>query len=233
MRLYLSFSLGTYSYFYFITKDFSESDGFEGTSPCSSLARTPLKKNASVPNSPTSKAMDFFNENDCSSGGDFPDSPLKRGSNNSSKSSRQQDEILKNYQELQRKINMEFEKKKAEWEKIRPLVIQLNNSVPTYLKEDLSLPGTPSKIISNIALNEENLSADFKKKLDEWRTKKNQQSMKESSKKQQQPDWHLWKTGQMKFENQGLIALPDAKNLPEDFQKKLSRLALYRRQIMC
>lgn len=121
---------------------------------------------------------------------------------------------------------MEFEKKRIEWDKMRPLVVQLNNSVPCYLKEDLSLPTTPKHIISNIVLNEENLSADFKKKLDEWRTKKSQQSLKESSKKQQQPtpDWHLWKTGQMKFENQGLIALPDAKDLPEDFQKKLSKL---------
>lgn len=118
---------------------------------------------------------------------------------------------------------MEFEKKKVEWEKMRPLVLHLNNSVPTYLKEDLSLPNTPKHIISNITLNEENLSADFKKKLDEWRSKKNQQSLKDSSKKQSQPDWQLWRTGQMKFENQGLIAMPDAKDLPEDFQKKLSK----------
>lgn len=169
--------------------------------------------------------MEFFSENDFSSGGDYSESPLKRGSNNSSKSSRQQDEILRNYHELQKKINMEFEKKKTEWDKIRPLVIQLNNSVPTYLKEDLSLPSTPKNIISNINLNEEKLSADFKKKLDEWRTKKSQQSMKDSSKKQHHhPDWQLWKTGQMKLENQGLIPLPDAKDLPEDFQKKLSKL---------
>lgn len=114
---------------------------------------------------------------------------------------------------------MEFEKKKTEWDKIRPLVIQLNNALPAYLKDDSSLPGTPKNIISNISLNEENLSADFKKKLDEWRNKKSQQSMKK-----QPPDWQLWKTGQMKFENQGLIALPDAKDLPEDFQKKLSKI---------
>lgn len=121
---------------------------------------------------------------------------------------------------------MEFEKKSSEWKKLRPLVIQLNNSVPCYLKDDLSLPTTPKNIISNIALNEENLSADFKKKLDEWRNKKSQQSLKEHSKKQQ-PDWQLWKTGQMKFENQGLIAMPDAKDLPEDFQKKLSKYSRF------
>lgn len=116
---------------------------------------------------------------------------------------------------------MEFENKQQEWSKIRPLVVQLNNSVPSYLKEDLSLPSTPKNVIENLMLNEENLSADFKRKLEEWRVKKGQQSS--SGGKKQAPDWQAWKTGQMKFENQGLIALPDAKDLPEEFQKKLSK----------
>lgn len=34
-------------------------------------------------------------------------------------------------------------------------------------------------------------------------------------------DWNLWKTGLLKLEGQGLKPLPDEKNLPEDFQKKL------------
>lgn len=89
------------------------------------------------------------------------------------------------------------------------------------MKEDSSLPTTPKNIIDSLMMHEENLSADFKRKLEEWRMKKGQQSMKETGKKQ--TDWQLWKTGQMKFENQGLIALPDAKDLPEDFQKKLSK----------
>jgi len=184
-----------------------------------------------MPNSPSTKS-EFFFENDFSSGGDCsePISPLKRGSNNSSSSSRQKDEILQNYQQLQKKITMEFASKQAEWEKIRPLMVQMNSAIPSYLNiKDESLPGTPKMtILTNMALNEENLSADFKKKLDEWRVKKRQQSMKDSSsskkhQQQQSPDWQLWKTGQMKFENQGLIALPDAKDLPEDFQKKLSK----------
>lgn len=184
------------------------------------------KYSISDPNSPQ-RNQEFFSENDFSSGADNsePLSPLRRGgSNNSSRSSRQHDEILKNYEELQKKIAQEFDSKQQEWSRVRPLVVQLNTSVPPYLKEDSSLPSTPKNAIENLLLNEENLSADFKRKLEEWRTKKSQQSMKESSKKQQQsPDWHAWKTGQMKFENQGLIALPDAKNLPEDFQKKLSK----------
>jgi hypothetical protein len=191
------------------------------------------KYSVSDPNSPL-KTQEFFFENDFSSGADndFSEpSPLKRGSNNSSQSSRQHDEILKNYQELQKKITVEFESKQQEWYKIRPLVVQLNNSMPSYLKEDLSLPSSPKNLIENLMLNEENLSADFKRKLETWRLKKSQQSMKEPSKKHQQMDWNLWKTGQMKFENQTLATLPDAKDLPEDFQKKLSKHALTTRKI--
>lgn len=179
-----------------------------------------------MPNSP-SKAGEFFSENECSSGGDY--SPLKRDSNNSStKSTREheQDEILRNYKELQKKISDEFERKKVEWEKMRPLVVQLTNSFPTYLKDDLSQPGTPKSLVNNLAFNEENLSADFRKKLDEWRIMKNQQQQaagvtKDTQKKQ--PDWQLWRTGQMKLDNQGRMALPDTKDLPEDFLKKLSK----------
>lgn len=77
---------------------------------------------------------------------------------------------MRNYHELQKKINMEFASKQTEWEKIRPLVVSLNNSVPGYLKEDTSIPGTP-KISASFEMTEENLSADFKKKLNEWRIK--------------------------------------------------------------
>jgi hypothetical protein len=114
---------------------------------------------------------------------------------------------------------------------MRPLVVQLSNSFPNYLKEDLSLPGTPKSVVNNLAFNEENLSADFKKKLDAWRMMKNQQSQQQqqqqsgaikSDNSKKHLDWQLWRTGQMKFDNQGLIALPDTKDLPEDFQKKLS-----------
>lgn len=34
-------------------------------------------------------------------------------------------------------------------------------------------------------------------------------------------DWHLWKTGQLKLEGQGLKQMPDEKDLPEEFQRKL------------
>lgn len=165
----------------------------DSTSPSPAVVPRPKKSSpTSIPNSP--RQSETF---------EFP-SLLQRGGSNSSRSS-QQDEILKNYHELQKKINSEFEIKKTEWQKMRPLVVQLNNALPPYcLGEDISQPNTPKGIISNIALNEEGLSPDFKKKLDEWRTKKNQQSQKTSPKKM------------------GPIPLPDPKDLPEGFQKKMS-----------
>lgn len=200
-----------------LKKDLSESDSIDGH-----FKKPMFSKNLSVssPNSPL-KTHEFFSEVEFSSGADNdnsePLSPLKRGSNNSSLSSRQQYEIMKNYQELQKKITLEFKSKQQEWGKMRPLVLQLNNSVPVYLKDDLSLPSTPKNIIENLIVNEENLSADFKRKLEEWRTKKNQQSMKKSL---------ASKSGQ-KYEHQGLIALPEFKDLPEEFQKKFSKYLMH------
>lgn len=36
-------------------------------------------------------------------------------------------------------------------------------------------------------------------------------------------DWQLWKTGQIKLEGQGLKQMPDEKDLPEEFQRKLGK----------
>lgn len=90
-------------------------------------------------------------------------------------------------------------------------------------------------------LLEENLTPDFKKKLQKWRVKKQASiggihgppvsplSPKEASTscsnvlKDAKIDWNLWKTGQLKLEGQGLKPLPDQKDLPEEFQKKLGK----------
>lgn len=106
---------------------------------------------------------------------------------------------------------------------------------------------------------EENLTPDFKKKLDTWRVKKQSSiqnigtnfsvstttisststlatsptvatapitklSLGSPPKDPDSPkkiDWNKWKTGELKLEGQGLSPLPDQKNLPEEFQKKL------------
>lgn len=113
----------------------------------------------------------FYKLADFSSGGDFsePVTPLKRLSLKS-QSSEQKDEIKKKYFELQMKLNSEFEKKQKEWDKMRPLVIALNNTMPPYLKDDLSSPTTPKSPIPGM-VREDNLSPHFRKKLDEWRQK--------------------------------------------------------------
>lgn len=198
----------------------------------------------------------------------------------------QQDEINRKYHELQQQISLEFQTKQREWERIRNLSIAAGNGEiftqkPTtshdyndYLclvpynsqtddyssgKEQSKSPSTPlsSKPI------EENLTADFRKKLQEWRIKvmesiiiqanilfnvdircnQKQQSQSNSSVKDMQSsptkegdkkiDWNLWKTGQIKLEGQGLKQMPDEKDLPEEFQRKLGEiLVLFAIQMM-
>lgn len=88
-------------------------------------------------------------------------------------------------------------------------------NVPFIKEEVTSTNSRPTSLSKQIG--EDNLSPDFKKKLHEWRIKK-QQSVGGETKK---IDWNLWKSGQIKLEGQGLIQLPDEKDLPEKFQKKL------------
>lgn len=118
-------------------------------------------------------------------------------------------------------------------------------------------PSGPSASASKAL--EENLTPDFKKKLDTWRVKKQSSiqnigspisastttissvstiatsptmvtapitklSIGTPPKDPESPkkiDWNKWKTGELKLEGQGLSPLPDQKNLPEEFQKKL------------
>lgn len=152
----------------------------------------------------------------------------------------EKDEIEKNYIALQRKLNREFESKEIEFVKLRSVAIP-SPTLGEKMVKDETLALLPDRKSLPKPLMEDNLSADFKKKLHEWRIKK-QQSM--SSIKESQPsssvvgtptqtvdnkkiDWQLWKTGQIKLEGQGLIQLPDEKDLPEDFQKKLGKLMTY------
>lgn len=87
---------------------------------------------------------------------------------------------------------------------------------------------------------EQNLTPQFKKKLHKWRAKQQSCSAAGASYASSEPatspsaksqsgeakpkiDWNLWSTGQVKLEGQGLCALPDQKDLPEKFQKKLGK----------
>lgn len=169
------------------------------------------------------------------SSGDFsePSSPLKKNYFQDIPRT----EIEKDYLELQKKLNIEFERKQLEFEKIRAITSQSSGCCSTEkgIKEDRSC-------LASKPIMEDNLPAEFKKKLLEWRAKKSMSSIKEgetvttftqkatsptgsstSGSEAKKIDWQLWKTGQIKLEGQGLIQLPDEKDLPEDFQKKLGK----------
>jgi len=82
---------------------------------------------------------------------------------------------------------------------------------------------------------EQNLTPQFKKKLHKWRAKQQNSNCYATSEPASSPttksqsggdlkpkiDWNLWSSGALKLEGQGLCSLPDQKDLPEKFQKKL------------
>ncbi|XP_055596472.1 uncharacterized protein LOC129746666 isoform X2 [Uranotaenia lowii] len=191
----------------------------------------------SAPESPC-KAMEFFEgellEEMSSEEISDQNTPHRRASLKTRNLQRQRDEIKRRYMELQKKLQREFDAKQQEWDRIRPAALLLTNSPMNQLLQDSS-PTSPKRE-QQAPIVEENLSPDFKKKLDEWRIKHAPQSKKElqpslaalpkelhgDQKKKPTTDWQLWKTGQIKLEGQGLAQLPNAKDLPEDFQKKLS-----------
>lgn len=148
--------------------------------------------------------------------------PQRRLSDKSRSLLKQREEIQHKYAELKKKLQNEFETKQIEWDRMRPVLS--TSPVHNLFKDDLK-----QTVVRPVV--EDDLPADFKKKLDEWRTKKGQQSFKDSSSPATSPskepekkktDWEAWKTGQTKLPGQGLAILPNAKDLPQDFQKKLS-----------
>ncbi|XP_055381222.1 uncharacterized protein LOC129611848 isoform X2 [Condylostylus longicornis] len=184
--------------------------------------------NSSVPSSP-SRHSEFFPEfeSEDMSSGDFsePTTPSRKLSDRLYYQL-QRDEINERYLELKEKLNKEFEAKRQEWEKIRFSCSSSSSSAYQLLQSNDLLQtnkNIPPKFL------EENLSADFKKKLHKWRNKKPETTSLvtrdnfTSPLKGEKIDWNLWKTGQLKLEGQGLSPLPDQKSLPEEFQKKLDQ----------
>lgn len=177
----------------------------------------------------------FFSDSEDLSSGDFsePNSPHRK--------THPQDipriEIERDYLELQKKLNIEFERKQNEFERMRAIALTPGGSSSEKIGKD-------DRVISvSKTIAEDNLPAEFKKKLLEWRAKKSMSTIKEgesagansskatsptgsssSTQETKKIDWQLWKTGQLKLEGQGLIQLPDEKDLPEDFQKKLGMI---------
>lgn len=201
----------------------------------------------------------FPTESEELSSGDFsePNSPNHLTSRQSFEL--QQEEINRRYKILRAKLDQEFESKRKEWEKLKPKKGTYRTPVllpvctyPWFLAVALVSASKPPEPLSpthttslgsnfSAKLLEENLTPDFKKKLQKWRVKKQASiggihgppvsplSPKEASTscsnvlKDAKIDWNLWKTGQLKLEGQGLKPLPDQKDLPEEFQKKLGK----------
>ncbi|XP_065371499.1 uncharacterized protein LOC135963522 [Calliphora vicina] len=234
LNLNLSQDLNDSDHQYYTSPQLLKASPQDGTQ---SLNRT-LRKisspvNSSVPSSP-SRHSDFFAEFECEevSSGDFsePNSPNHLSSRKSYEL--QQDEINRRYQILRTKLDKEFENKRKEWQKLKS---NRAMALVTAPRPPEPLSPNPSAISSNLSakLLEENLTPDFKKKLQKWRVKKQASIVGIHPVAPMSPtipkdpntkiDWHLWKTGQLKLEGQGLTPLPDQKDLPEDFQKKLEQ----------
>lgn len=122
------------------------------------------------------------------SSGDFsePCTPFKKPTSStsakSSNISHQQREINRKYHELQQQISLEFQLKQREWERIRnaSLAAGGHSSSGGGCQSDDYSAGHNGKELAKISLSsmsakpiEENLTADFKKKLAEWRVKVN------------------------------------------------------------
>uniref|UniRef100_A0A336N349 CSON005486 protein n=1 Tax=Culicoides sonorensis TaxID=179676 RepID=A0A336N349_CULSO len=210
-----------------LKRDSSDAEMYECLSSPGRDSNAPIRPTTlSMPNSPM-KSLEFFMDLESGEGSslDYSESstPQRRLSDKSRSLLKQREEIQNKYAELKKKLQNEFEAKQVEWDRIRPVLS--TSPVHTIFKDEVK-----SNVVRPVV--EENLPPDFKKKLEEWRTKKGQQSLKECSATspkdspkdpdKKKTDWEGWKTGQAKLPGQGLAILPNAKDLPEDFQKKLS-----------
>lgn len=118
--------------------------------------------------------------------------------------------------------------------------VRLGNSSGKRSSEEHS----PTQLLHNELVSteelEQNLTPQFKKKLHKWRAKHQNANCYATSEPASSPtakslsggdlkpkiDWNLWSSGALKLEGQGLCALPDQKDLPEKFQKKLGESRL-------
>ncbi|XP_023034219.1 uncharacterized protein LOC6648056 isoform X2 [Drosophila willistoni] len=200
--------------------------------------------NSSVPSSP-SRHSDFFGEFESEdlSSGDFsePTTPNRKN---------EHDEIFQRYQLLVLKLDMEFKHKQCGFERSNTTNRSVkfgSGSGGSGSGKRSSEEHSPTQLLHNELMSteqlEQNLTPQFKKKLHKWRAKQQScynayassdtatsptaknQSSGGSGATDVKPkiDWNLWSLGQLKLEGQGLCALPDQKDLPEKFQKKMEQ----------
>lgn len=158
------------------------------------------------------------------------------------KSRRLQEEIYKSYEELQKKLSLEFQEKIQEWEKVKasntanmsstsippsssnlpsPSEEQKDTDFAKKMEEWEKMKGNDSIKKKSIQLTSgENLPADFKKKLQEWeKIKKGTKDPPDTASKKKITDWPPWKNTQKQELPQ--LGQPDSRQLSGDFLKKL------------
>ncbi|XP_016987087.2 uncharacterized protein LOC108050101 isoform X1 [Drosophila rhopaloa] len=200
---------------------------------------------SSVPSSPSRQSSFFgeFESEDLSSG-DFSE-PTTPNCKNFPQNT--DDEVFQHYQLLVLKLDSEFKTKQCEFERssANNRSIKLGSGAAAGAAgsgKRSSEEHSPTQLLHNELVStaqlEQNLTPQFKKKLHKWRAK--QQNCPGGSYASSEPaasptaksqscevkpkiDWNLWSMGQLKLEGQGLCALPDQKDLPEKFQKKLEQ----------
>ncbi|XP_022224907.2 uncharacterized protein LOC111075742 [Drosophila obscura] len=207
--------------------------------------------NSSVPSSP-SRHSDFFGEFESEdlSSGDFsePTTPNRKNFPGTDDG-----EVFQHYQLLVLKLDSDFKRKQREFERSSASNRSVKlcsgggggGGAGGGSGKRSSDEHSPTQLLHSDLMSteqlEQNLTPQFKKKLHKWRAK--QQSCaspsygttaepltassptarSQSGEVKPKIDWNLWSMGQMKLEGQGLSALPDQKDLPEKFQKKLEQ----------
>ncbi|XP_034951995.1 uncharacterized protein [Chelonus insularis] len=174
------------------------------------VKRAFLTSATSVPTSPNRVSSYFFDDGETATGYnasasaedlDDPSNPTVQA------------EIQHNYRLLYDKLDNEFYRKLAEWEKLK------SSSGPLNSKEFSKKQTSRDREIDNLRLlNEDQLTPEFRKKLDEWkRMGKTQVAMEaRSNNKRRITDWQLWRS-HSKVE--GKIDYPG--RVSEDFMKKM------------
>lgn len=171
----------------------------------------------------------------------FTKLPRRKISEDDLKSRKLHDEIYKSYEQLQKKLSLEFQEKLQEWEKVKASNANtVTTSIPAQCSSALPSPSEEQKDTDfarkmeeweklrcndnkkkNIQMTTgENLPADFKKKLQEWEKMKKQGVKEETTPKKKITDWSPWKSNQ-KQEVLPQLGQPDCRQLSGDFLKKL------------
>ncbi|KAH8312234.1 hypothetical protein KR044_009932, partial [Drosophila immigrans] len=194
--------------------------------------------NSSVPSSP-SRHSDFFGEFESEdlSSGDFsePTTPNRKSL------LKIEDEVFQHYQLLLLKLDMEFKLKQSGFDRASASNRSVKLGGGPGSGKRSSEEHSPTQLLHSELMSteklEQNLTPQFKKKLHKWRAKQQSSNSYASSEPASSPtaksqsggdlkpkiDWNLWSSGALKLEGQGLCSLPDQKDLPEKFQKKLDQ----------